>query len=248
MGMLEPIKLFDGISFKMDDSNLHHGSICDSVEPKVVLFSPCYDFFGLGGRPMLSSTKRSRILFSMRFSKASNLALIASSNAMVQASRSVMLRSFFCYRVKDMRSLEEKVAGKKDLNITDLEAYTMALEEAIDAKFEAFESCMEEKMQSLFAEFSIGRPSSPRKSHHGETSDWRDDPQEHGHITSNPNNPCMTVDFLRWEEGDPIGWISCVEHYVRFYQTVDATWVEITTIHLEGDAIKWFNWFEHTLG
>ncbi|RRT31906.1 hypothetical protein B296_00048967 [Ensete ventricosum] len=35
----------------------------------------------------------------------------------------------------------------------------MTSEEAINAKFEAFESRMEEKMRSLFAEFSIGRPS-----------------------------------------------------------------------------------------
>ncbi|RWW52797.1 hypothetical protein BHE74_00040763 [Ensete ventricosum] len=54
----------------------------------------------------------------------------------------------------------------------------MASEEAIDAKLEAFENRMEEKMRSLFAEFSIGRPSSSRKSQHGETSYQRDDPQE----------------------------------------------------------------------
>ncbi|RZS08280.1 hypothetical protein BHM03_00039220 [Ensete ventricosum] len=137
---------------------------------------------------------------------------------------------------------------QKDLNITDLEAYTMASEETINAKFEAFESRMEEKMRSLFADFSIGQPTSPRKSQQGETSDWRDNPQEHGHIISDSNNPCMKVDFLRWEKGDPIGWISRVERYFRFYRTNDATWVEITTIYLKGDTIQWFNWFEHTHG
>ncbi|RZR91320.1 hypothetical protein BHM03_00019409 [Ensete ventricosum] len=124
----------------------------------------------------------------------------------------------------------------------------MALEETINVKFEAFESRLDEKIQSLFAKFSIGRPSSPRRSHHGETSDQRDDPQEHGHITFDPNNLRMKVDFLRWEEGDLIGWISRVEHYFRFYRTADATRVEIAAIHLEGDAIQWFNWFEHTHG
>ncbi|RWV81498.1 hypothetical protein GW17_00057078 [Ensete ventricosum] len=127
---------------------------------------------------------------------------------------------------------------KRDLNITDLEAYTMTLEEAINSKFEAFESRMEEKMRSIFAEFSMGRPSSPRKSHHVETSDRRDDPQELGHITSNPNNPCMKVDFPRWEEGDPIELISREERYFWFYQTADATRVEIAAIHFEGDAIQ----------
>ncbi|RWV79233.1 hypothetical protein GW17_00059672 [Ensete ventricosum] len=106
---------------------------------------------------------------------------------------------------------------KKDLNITDLEAYTMASEEAINAKFEAFESRMEEKMRSLFAEFSIGRSPSPKKSQQGETSDRRDDPQEHGHIIPDPNISRMKVDFLRCEEGDPIGWIARVEWYFWFY-------------------------------
>ncbi|RWW68759.1 hypothetical protein BHE74_00023687 [Ensete ventricosum] len=109
---------------------------------------------------------------------------------------------------------------------------------AIEGAKEAFENRMEEKMRSLFAEFSIGQLSNPRKSRHGETSDWRDDPKKHGHITSNLNNPCMKVDFPRWEEGDPIEWISRTEHYFRFYRTIDATWVEIATIHLEGDAIQ----------
>ncbi|RRT32862.1 hypothetical protein B296_00046138 [Ensete ventricosum] len=137
---------------------------------------------------------------------------------------------------------------KKDLNITDLDAYTVASKEAIDAKLEAFEKCMEEKMRSFFVEFSIDRPSSPRKSQHGETSYRQDDPQEHGHITSDLNNPCMRFDFPRWEEGDPIRWISCVERYFRFYRIANATQVEIAAIHLKGDAIKWFNWFEHNHG
>ncbi|RRT31552.1 hypothetical protein B296_00032932 [Ensete ventricosum] len=109
----------------------------------------------------------------------------------------------------------------------------MASEEAIDAKLKAFENRMEEKMRSLFVEFSIGRPSSQRKSHHGETSDQRDDPQEHRHITSDPNNPCMRVDFPIWDEGDPIGWISRAEYYFRFYRIADATWLEIAAIYLE---------------
>ncbi|RZR74994.1 hypothetical protein BHM03_00047334 [Ensete ventricosum] len=98
---------------------------------------------------------------------------------------------------------------------------------------------MEEKIRSLFTEFSIGRPSSPRKPQHGETSNRRDDPQEHGHITSDLNNPCMKVDISRWEEGDLIGWISCAERYFRFYRTADATQVKIAAIHLEGDVIRW---------
>ncbi|RRT50929.1 hypothetical protein B296_00000486 [Ensete ventricosum] len=114
----------------------------------------------------------------------------------------------------------------------------MALEEAIDTKLEAFENRMEEKMRSLFAEFSIGRLSSPRKSQHRETSELKDDSHERGHITFDLNNPRMKVDFPRWEEGDLIGWTSRAERYFRFYRTADATRVEIVAIHLEGDAIQ----------
>ncbi|RZS09463.1 hypothetical protein BHM03_00040558 [Ensete ventricosum] len=45
--------------------------------------SPCCDFFGLGGQPMLNSAKSDRIFSSKRLSKASNSVLMASSDAMV---------------------------------------------------------------------------------------------------------------------------------------------------------------------
>ncbi|RWW73242.1 hypothetical protein BHE74_00018897, partial [Ensete ventricosum] len=41
------------------------------------------------------------------------------------------------------------------------------------------------------------------------------------------NNPCMKMDFPRWEEGDPIRWILRMEYYFQFYRTADATWLEI---------------------
>ncbi|RWW48207.1 hypothetical protein BHE74_00045741 [Ensete ventricosum] len=93
---------------------------------------------------------------------------------------------------------------KKSLNITDLEAYTMATEEAIDAKFEDFETRMEEKIRTIFAELSIGRPLSPRNSQQGETSNRREELQERGGTTTDPYNPRMRVDFPRREERDPI--------------------------------------------
>ncbi|RZS10465.1 hypothetical protein BHM03_00041730 [Ensete ventricosum] len=97
---------------------------------------------------------------------------------------------------------------KKSLNITDLEAYTMATEEAIDAKFEDFETRMEEKICTIFAELSISRPLSPRNSQQGETSNRREELQERGGTTTDPYNPRMRVDFPRREERDPISWIS----------------------------------------
>ncbi|RWV96601.1 hypothetical protein GW17_00040674 [Ensete ventricosum] len=131
--------------------------------------------------------------------------------------------------------------------IIAFDAYTMASEETINAKFEAFETRME-KIQSLFAELSLGRPPSPKKSHQAESSDRRDDFQERGGSMTEPYNPRMRVDFPRWEEGDPIGWISCAERYFQYHKTANASMVEIVTIHLEGDVIQWFVWFEHTHG
>ncbi|RWW19044.1 hypothetical protein GW17_00016928 [Ensete ventricosum] len=49
---------------------------------------------------MLNSVKRDRIFSSMRFPKTSSIASIASSDAIVYASRSIILRSFFCCQVE----------------------------------------------------------------------------------------------------------------------------------------------------
>ena len=64
-----------------------------------------------------------------------------------------------------------------------------------------------------------------------------EDFQERGGSMTDLNYSRMRVDFPRWEEGDPIGWISRVERYFRYHKTVDASMVKIAAIHLEGDAI-----------
>ncbi|RZR90334.1 hypothetical protein BHM03_00018193 [Ensete ventricosum] len=58
----------------------------------------------------------------------------------------------------------------------------------------------------------------------------------------------MRVYFPRWEEGDPMGWFSRVERYFHYHRTQEASMVDIAVIHLEGDAIQWYNWLEHTQG
>ncbi|CAL9075031.1 unnamed protein product [Musa textilis] len=124
----------------------------------------------------------------------------------------------------------------------------MVSKEAINAKFEAFETRMEDKIRALFVELSLGRSLSPKKSHQGESSDRRDNFQERGGSMTDPYYQCMRVDFPTWEEGDPIGWILCVERYFQYHKTANASMVKIVAIHLEGDAIQWFDWFEHTHG
>ncbi|RWV95599.1 hypothetical protein GW17_00041767, partial [Ensete ventricosum] len=59
--------------------------------------------------------------------------------------------------------------------------------------------------------------------------------------------PRMRVDFPRWE-GDLTGWFSRAERYFRSYRTPKASMVDIAAIHLERDAIQWYNWYKHTHG
>ncbi|RWV77624.1 hypothetical protein GW17_00061523 [Ensete ventricosum] len=135
MGVLKPSKPLNNISLEVDGSNLHLCGVDNLVEPKIALraqdppdqvsfpsrevnlhaseVSPCYDFLGFDNRPMLNSAKRDRIFYSIRFLKASSFASIASSDATVYTSRSIILRSFFCCRVSGMGILEKGVAGWK---------------------------------------------------------------------------------------------------------------------------------------
>ncbi|RRT40518.1 hypothetical protein B296_00008301 [Ensete ventricosum] len=90
-----------------------HGSMVQGAVGLGMAVSPCYDFLGLDGRPMLNSAKRDRIFSSMRFLKVSSFASIAFSDAIVYASRSVILKSFFYCQVSGMGILEKGVAGWK---------------------------------------------------------------------------------------------------------------------------------------
>ncbi|RRT56943.1 hypothetical protein B296_00008245 [Ensete ventricosum] len=131
---------------------------------------------------------------------------------------------------------------KKDKDISDLQAYVMASQDPIDAKFEALESQLEsrlkshfeDKLRALFVEFKIGQPPSPIKSQRGESSNR---PPEKEGQPSDVLQPRIRVDFPHWEEGDPDGWILRAEHYFHYYRTPVDAMVEIIVIHLEGDAI-----------
>ncbi|RZR82137.1 hypothetical protein BHM03_00008492 [Ensete ventricosum] len=136
---------------------------------------------------------------------------------------------------------------KKNLNITDLQSYAMASDNAIDVKLEAFEARMEDITHTL-QRIKIGRSESPKRSQCEESSDHKENQLEKGVQAQDSMFPHIRVDFLRWEDGDPTGWISHVERYFRFYKTQDASMVDIVAIHLEGDAIQWYDWFEHTHG
>ncbi|RRT73119.1 hypothetical protein B296_00009942 [Ensete ventricosum] len=113
----------------------------------------------------------------------------------------------------------------------------MASQVPTDAKFEALESQLEsrleDKLRALFAKFKIGQPPSPTKFQRGESSER---PPEKEGQPSDMLQPCMRMDFPRWE-GDPTGWISHTECYFHYYRTSDDSMVDIAVTHLEEDAI-----------
>ncbi|RZS09890.1 hypothetical protein BHM03_00041014 [Ensete ventricosum] len=96
----------------------------------------------------------------------------------------------------------------------------------------------QDKLRALFAEFNLSRPPSPRRSQQGESSYRREDSQEKGEPTTDTPYPRMRVDFPRWEEGNTTGWISHAKRYFRYHKTPDASMVDITAIHLEGNVIQ----------
>ncbi|RWW74523.1 hypothetical protein BHE74_00017529 [Ensete ventricosum] len=136
---------------------------------------------------------------------------------------------------------------KKDRNISDLETYAMASEDLIDVKLQAFETCMENKLRALFLEFRLGQSLNPTRSQQGESPDRKGNPPREEEHAMDPTST-HKVDFPRWEDGDPTGWLSRAELYFHYDRTPEASMVEITTIHLEGDIIQWYNWIECTQG
>ncbi|KAF8405656.1 hypothetical protein HHK36_007732 [Tetracentron sinense] len=68
------------------------------------------------------------------------------------------------------------------------------------------------------------------------------------HHNQNYSLPCMKLDFPRWDEDDPSGWVSRAERFFRFHRTLEASRVDIASIHLEGEAVQWYDWFEASHG
>jgi hypothetical protein len=56
------------------------------------------------------------------------------------------------------------------------------------------------------------------------------------------------MDFPRWDEDDPSGWVLRAEQFFLYHGTPEASKVDIASIHLEGEAIQWYDWFEASHG
>ncbi|RWW36585.1 hypothetical protein BHE74_00058380 [Ensete ventricosum] len=101
----------------------------------------------------------------------------------------------------------------------------MAMDDVLDARVKAFETRIEDILQELFREF---RRSRSKKYDYGQ------------HI----GYPHMREEFPRWEDGNPIGWISCVEKVFHFHKTPEESMVEISSTQLKDDVIQWYDLYE----
>jgi hypothetical protein len=52
----------------------------------------------------------------------------------------------------------------------------------------------------------------------------------------------MKLEFPRWDDEDPSGWVSRAECFFKYHHTPADSKVEIASISLDGDAIQWFDW------
>ncbi|RRT69501.1 hypothetical protein B296_00012450 [Ensete ventricosum] len=101
----------------------------------------------------------------------------------------------------------------------------MAMDDALDVRFKTFEAYIEDRLQELFREFRRSR---------FEKYDHR---QDTGYT-------CKREEFPKWEDGDPIGWISCAKKFFYFHRTPEESIVEIASTQLEGDVIQWYDLYE----
>ncbi|RRT56635.1 hypothetical protein B296_00028642 [Ensete ventricosum] len=86
----------------------------------------------------------------------------------------------------------------------------------MDARFDAFETHIDNKLQELLREFRRSQSKSPNKPQHNESFSLkrnRSKKYDQGQDTGYPR-----MEFPRWKDGDPIGWISRSEKFFSFSQ------------------------------
>ncbi|RWW54012.1 hypothetical protein BHE74_00039429 [Ensete ventricosum] len=105
---------------------------------------------------------------------------------------------------------------------------------------------MKNRLQEIFNELKRSLFENPIKSQHGESSSVkgnRYEKCEHGQDTK-----YSRMEFPKWEDGDPTGWISRAERFFHFHRIPEKSKVEIVFIQLEGFTIQWYNLYETNHG
>lgn len=52
--------------------------------------------------------------------------------------------------------------------------------------------------------------------------------------------------FPRLDGVDPAGWVYQAKQFFSYHQTLPNQHVSIASFHLEGKALQWFRWSEHS--
>jgi hypothetical protein len=134
---------------------------------------------------------------------------------------------------------------KRVLGIFDLTTYSMATgstslgkeQTSGETQFDSgFLKRLKELITQIIQEERSAGPSPPRTT-----------PTAHHH-NQNHSLPRMKLDFPKWDEDDPSGWVSRVELFFHFHGTSEASRVDIASIHLEGETVQWYDWFEASHG
>ncbi|RWW77935.1 hypothetical protein BHE74_00013867 [Ensete ventricosum] len=109
----------------------------------------------------------------------------------------------------------------------------------MDARFDAFEARIDNKLQELLRELRRSRLESPNKPQHDESFSLKrniSEKYDQGQDTGYPR-----MEFPRWKDGDPICWISCSKKFFHFQKTPKESMVEIASTQLKGDVIQWYD-------
>ncbi|XP_077236971.1 uncharacterized protein LOC143878581 isoform X2 [Tasmannia lanceolata] len=56
------------------------------------------------------------------------------------------------------------------------------------------------------------------------------------------HNKFIRMDVPKFDGSDPIGWIFKVEQFFNYYSTSDEQRLLISSFHLEGPALSWYQW------
>ncbi|RRT62390.1 hypothetical protein B296_00011665 [Ensete ventricosum] len=101
---------------------------------------------------------------------------------------------------------------------------------------------MENRLQEIFNEFKRSLSENPNKSQHDESSSFkgkRSEKYDQGQDTGYPRK-----EFPKWEDEDPINWISSAKKFFRFHKTPKEFMVEIASTRLKVNAIQWYDLYE----
>ena len=145
-----------------------------------------------------------------------------------------------------------------DDRLATLEMSTHSLKQQTNFQREEF-ACMKGAMEALTdAVAKMSRAMESRGIRVDE--DHSDDNRDHGSINQNRETGegsrgihhgrlqtrFSRLDFPRFDEDNPTGWIYKVEQFFHYQRTNDNEKVLLASFHLQDDALEWYQWCEQS--